>query len=224
VNADFPKLEGFRTVDSLRITPGSLKNINIKGISKVNKGVYLQATSSGRPVTFGMPDIEEIGGDANITLSTMTAMDTLTKIISFDKLKRVGGNFVLSILTNTVRTLSFPKLETVNGNFNLSAGNDYSTTNRGFETLDFPSLTTINGKLTVHSGNASRNNTRLTNLNGFAALRNVKAIDISRQTALKSYEGLQNAFNSLGSSDNWTVSGNGYNPSYQDLKDGKWNN
>jgi hypothetical protein len=195
-----------------------MSRLHIKGIRKVRKGVNLY---SGSPYEFSMPDMEEIGGNMTVNLS-MTNINTAQDSIKFDRLKSVGGNLVLNITTKTAKVLHCPKLERVGGNFNLSAGYDYSTNYRGFEILNFPLLTATGGKLTVHSGNTYYNNTQLKNLDGFAALTSVKAIEVVRLTALTDYTGLQSAFQSLASEENWTVSGNGYNPSYQDLLEGKW--
>ena len=63
--------------------------------------------------------------------------------------------------------------------------------------------------------------TKLINLDGFAALTNVKAITVSGQSLLTSFAGLQSAIPNI-SATNWVVSGNSYNPTYSDLQAGKW--
>jgi hypothetical protein len=215
----FPELEGLSEVDSLYVS-SSNSYTYIKGIRKVRKGVYL----GGYAREFSMPDMEEIGGNLTVSLSNLTSeeMDS----VKFDKLKSVGGDFVLTMNTNVTKVLHCPALTTVGGNFNLSAGYDYSssyTNYRGFETLNFPKLTDIGGKLTIYSGNSYYNNTQLKNLDGFAALTNVQAIEVSRMMAIESYEGLKKAFNtSITSPEQWKTANNAYNPTYQDLLDGKW--
>jgi hypothetical protein len=217
----FPELEGLSEVDSLYVNSASAYNVHIKGIRKVRRGVYLGTSYSGYPKEFSMPDMEEIGGNVTVNLPYMT--NTEMDSVKFDKLKSVGGNFALTVITKTAKVLHCPALASIGGDFNLSAGYDYSTC-RGFETLNFPELKTIGGKLTIHPGiaTAARTNTKLTSLDGFTALTGVKAIEVNRQAALIDYSGLKNAFQSLASPNDWTVSGNTYNPSYQDLLDGKW--
>jgi hypothetical protein len=193
-----------------------MSRLHIKGIRKVRKGVNLSTTYSGYPYEFSMPDMEETGGDMTVNFPYMT--NTAQDSIKFDRLKSVGGNLVMDIYTRTAKVLHCPKLEQVGGNFNLNAGYDASPYYMGFEILNFPLLTAIGGKLTVQSSY----NMQLKNLDGFAALTSVKAIEITQLTALTDYTGLQSAFQSLASEENWTVSGNGYNPSYQDLLEGKW--
>jgi hypothetical protein len=225
--SSFPELDGFQEVDSLYINSGSIENAEISGIRKVNRGANLTSNYSGYPKAFSLPDLEEIGGDATINFPNMNPA-TITETISLDKLKRVGGNLSLAFRHTAVKTLSCPELTTVGGNFNLNASYDQSDSydptyiySCGFETLHFPKLNTIDGKLTIHSGNTSFSNTKLKNLDGFAALRNVKAIEITRMGTIESFVGLQGAF-PLASPDKWTVYNNGYNPTYQDLLDGKW--
>ncbi|MDR0694061.1 MAG: DUF5018 domain-containing protein [Prevotellaceae bacterium] len=218
-NQTFPELEGFSEVDTLSVVSASMMNVHIKGIRKIKKSVNLTTNYSGYPYEFSMPDIEEIGGNFTVNYGSQNAiMDT----IRFDNLIRVGGNFTFRFI-GKIKVLDCPELTTVGGNFDLNTGYDYSIYYQGFETLNFPELTTIDGKLTLHTGSTSYSNSYLQNLDGFAALTSVKAIEITRQTALTDYTGLQQAFSSLASPDDWKATGNAYNPTYQDLKDGgKW--
>ncbi|MDR2414371.1 MAG: hypothetical protein LBD64_05245 [Odoribacteraceae bacterium] len=218
-NITFPALEGITEIDSIYLTSMGMLDINIAGIRKVNKGLYMQSAASA-PRTFSLPDIVEIGGSLTIAFTAMSASTTFTSL-SLDKLERVGGDFSFTAHRGSLDTLACPALTTVGGNLNISTCYDYSTY-RGLSVLDFRSLATIGGKMTIHSGNTSRNNTRLANLNGFAALASVKAIEISRQGALADYNGLKKAFAALPSLEGWTLSNNAYNPSVEDLQAGKW--
>ncbi|MDR2361726.1 MAG: DUF5018 domain-containing protein [Prevotellaceae bacterium] len=217
----FPKLDGFSEIDSLYLPSAEMNNVHVAGIRKVNKGIYMTSDYSRQTHAFSLPDLEEVGGRLYIDYYAMSASSTFTSV-EFKKLQRVGGYFFLTAIGSSAATITCPELTSIGGDFNLSACYDYSTTHRGFETLYFPKLTTINGKLTIHSESSSRNNTRLKDLNGFAALTNVKAIEVTRQGALIDYTGLQNAFPSLTSPADWSATHNAYNPSYQDLLDGKW--
>jgi hypothetical protein len=219
----FPELNGLSEIDSLYVNSSSLYNLHVKGIRKVRKGIYLYSTSSALR-ELSMPDMEEIGGNATISFTSMVNTADDMDSIKLDKLKSVGGNFTLAINTRTAKVLHCPELETVKGYFNLSASYDYSAGSsnyRGFEVLNFPLLKSIGEKLTIHSGSTSRTNTKLLNLDGFKALTQVKAIEVSRQAALVSYEGLQGSF-PLASPENWSATGNGYNPTYQELLNGQW--
>jgi hypothetical protein len=217
------ELEGFREVDSLSVSvSGNISNMHIKGIRKVRKGIYMYSSSVS--CEFSMPDMEEIGGDALINFPSMR--DATADTIKLDKLKKVGGNLALTFITKSAKVLSCPELTTVGGDFTLGDGYEFESyyTYRGFETLNFPKLTTIGGKLTIFpriQGYMYSKNNQLQNLNGFASLTSVKAVDITLQTALTDYSGLANAFKATPTLD-FSATDNGYNPTRQDLLDGKW--
>jgi hypothetical protein len=221
----FPLLDGFSEVDSVYLESGSLQEVHVRSIRKVNKGMYMGTGYSGYPRNFSLPDLEEVGGDLRIGYPYMTNSAATFTAITLNKLKRVGGDFTFDVSTASVETLNFPELTEIGGNFTLTSSYDatYSTYGfRGFGILNFPQLTAIGGKLIIKSGSSSYNNTKLTNLAGFATLASVQAIEVTRQAALTDFTGLQNAFNSLASPSDWSVANNSYNPTYQDLKDGKW--
>jgi hypothetical protein len=211
-------LEGFREVDSLSISSNGSSDVIISGITKVNGGAYFTANYSGYPKSFVLEDLEEVGGSATFNFQQWY-VDAETSNIG--SLKRVGGKLSVLILNYSSKTLTFPNLETVGGDFDLSAS--YDMYNRhGYEELVFPKLITVGGKLSISSGNNSYTNNMVKNLDGFSALQSVKAVEIKNLVSLTSYEGLQNAFNSLSDSGSWNVSGNAYNPTYEDLLAGKW--
>jgi hypothetical protein len=222
----FPELEGFKEVDSLYFYPFRMSEIHIAGIRKVNRGVYIQGAYTAIK-NFSM-SIEETGGNLIVNIPSMTATPENMDSIKIDRLRSVGGNLELTFYTKAIKALSCPELTAVGGNFNLSTGYDevYETTvyHRGFETLSFPKLKSIGGKLYIFSDSTYEqyNNDYLQNLDGFAELSAVKQIEIRHQKALTDYSGLKNAFRSLASENDWTVSDNAYNPSCQDLSDGKW--
>jgi hypothetical protein len=225
ITAGLPTIQGFKEVDSLFIYDYQSVEFHLRGIRKVNRGAYLRA--DGNLKEYSLPDMEEIGGHATFSISLKNASATATTI-SLPKLKSIGGNFDLTITAHTtVETLSCPELARVGGNFTLSPGYDYVYlpyyNYRGLDNVQFPKLTTVDGKLMVTSDSYSYKNNRTTNLNGFSALTSVKAIEITKLSALTDYSGLKNAFEAhpWGESD-WSVSNNAYNPTYQDLLDGKW--
>ncbi len=206
----FPDLEGFSTIDSLILGYVRISNLNIKGIKKINKGFYLPSNSI---TEFYMPDLEEVGGDFLISHLNRS----IQEIIEIPKLKTVGGDFNVTILSGETKTLAFPLLESVGGNFSLASG--YQT--RALTSVKFTSIKNITGKLSVTSGRSSYSNSIMTNLDGFSTLMNVSGVEITDQGALVSYEGLKNALSSF-SADDWSVSNNAYNPTYEELNSGQW--
>jgi hypothetical protein len=218
-----PQLEGFNEIDSLYIQSMSALEIHVSGIRKTRKGFYITSSNMQYPRAFSVSDLEEVGGDFRIYFPYMTSSSTATfTAITFDKLERVGGNITFEAKTASVDTLSFPKLTTVGGNFSLHTGHNYPSMFKAFEIIKLPELTTVGGKLTVQSTSTYDYNNRLKNLDGFAALTSVGMIEIAGNKALVDYKGLEKLFKTL-PEEKWIMpKNNSYNPSWQDLKDGKW--
>ena len=161
-----------------------------------------------------MPDLEEVGGD--VTISQLTQLTQAA--VEWPALKKVSGNFNIQVQSNSVKTLNCAALTYVGGDFTVGTG--YGT--NSLVTVAFPKLATIAGKMKLYGERApSSANTKLVNLDGFAALTSVKAITISGNSLLTSFAGLQLAIPNI-SSANWLASGNSYNPAYSDLQAGKW--
>lgn len=210
----FPVLQGFAEIDSLGFN-GYISNINdvqINGIKKINKS-FLMPNNNVK--TFSMPDLEEVGG--NFTINHFNGVTQGT--IEIPKLKKVGGNFNVQIQSTAVTTLKFTVLTEVKGNFMLGTG--YS--NRCLTNLLFPVLESVGKNLSIYAQNNSQSdvNNKVTNLDGFSALKNVAAIEVKAQTSLVSFAGFKNAFTSLPNGA-WTTSKNAYNPTYADLAAGNW--
>jgi hypothetical protein len=223
-----PLLEGFSVVDSLSMQSQGTDSLIVPGIRKINRGAYFRTSYSGNPRHFALPDLEEVGGTLNIDFPYMSAT-TVTTTLKVEKLQRVGGDFTMNaMISNSQQSLAlqnialnFPELTAVDGNFNLTTGYDY-TYRIGFEMLNFPKLARVGKKLTIHSGSTYYINQKVKNLDGFAALTSVGSIEVTRQDVLVDYTGLKELFKTLPEEKWITPTNNGYNPSWQDLKDGKW--
>lgn len=209
----FPELTGFHEVDSLSLDGyvSTMDTVHIRSIKKINKGFRLENNNIKR---FSMPDMEEIGGNFYFARLDQGVDGTL----EFAKLKKIGGSFEMAVGSLVTRTLRFSSLETVNGNFTLNTG--YST-GRDLENVEFPALNTIGGKLVIQGNGPTNPNLVLTNLDGFATLKNVQSMQVINQKAIVSFEGLKEAFKSINAS-GWSASGNNYNPTYDDLLNGYW--
>ncbi len=79
------------------------------------------------------------------------------------------------------------------------------------------------GKITsIKNGIQLSNNVKLTNLDGLINVTGaMNGIRISGNTALKDFCGITKLINSGGNTGVYQVSSNGYNPTAQDIKDGK---
>lgn len=158
---------------------------------------------------FSMPNLEEIGG--KFTLSATNGIKT----ILFPSLKKVGES-VLDVAI--LQAFSLPALQTVDGNFAITTGRYQADV---LSDIQMPSLITVNGVLNLTGYSSNYFNSKLLCLDGFRSLQSVKGVTVSYNKGLVDYSGLENALSSCPEAE-WKVSNNAYNPSYQDMKDGKF--
>lgn len=215
----FPTLDGFSEVDSLSFGTyiSYMTDLNIKGIKKINKGLTIPNNSL---ISISISDLEEVGG--SFTLNTFNNTIMTDETLDVPSLKSIGGDLSIAMNSVSIRTLKFSNLSSVGKNFTIGTGySDMWSGNREFSSLLFPALKTIGNNMKIFVDTYSNKNTTLKNLDGFAALENVKGITVENQTALVSYEGLKKAMSSF-PANSWITNGNSYNPTYDDLKAGKW--
>ncbi|WP_298646577.1 hypothetical protein [uncultured Proteiniphilum sp.] len=186
--------------------------LNIPSIRKVRENFqYEMGYGSSVPVSF--PDMEEIGGI--FTLNGYASPQAIHP--QFPKLKKTG---TFNYGGGPLKKLEFPILETVEKDMVIST---FWQSDCQIEEIDMPSLKKIGGMLSILSTSTSPNqfNDQLTDLDGLGSLTQVGGVNIIRQKSLTSFKGLENSIASL-PADRWTVSDNAYNPTYQDMLDGKY--
>jgi hypothetical protein len=180
------------------------RDIVISGIKKIET-----ASLSHGGASLTMPDLEEVSGKLSLFYPTI-----------LPKLKRAGelAGGDPSTWGRPWRN-DLPELTTVDGNCTIATGG-YGEEN-STEEINLPKLTTIGGTLSIkgYTSSAANRNLKLKNLNGLSSLVSVKAVDIRNNGVLTDYSGLQNALTSFS---DWTTADNAYNPSYQDMLDGKF--
>ena len=114
-----------------------------------------------------------------------------------------------------VEDLQVPDLTSV-GVFTMNESN-------ALKTFNFPKLATINDKLIIQGaswkGNADK--CLMNHLDGFLALTQAPQIAISNAGHLTDYSGLKNVVHAV-EPQNWVVKDNKYNPTHQDMLDGKY--
>lgn len=91
------------------------------------------------------------------------------------------------------------------------------------EELDFSSLETV-GAFTYYGATmaAKAGDCILTNMNAFSALKTATKIDIRYCGHLADFSGLKGVAGNISEGSAWTVMGCAYNPTLQDMKDGKY--
>jgi hypothetical protein len=208
-----PIFEGFSQVGGLTLNVQYYgKDISILNFKKVTGDLALTVECDN----FGMPDLQEVGG--TLTLNVNRANSSPTQSVVFPNLQTAGG---LTATVPLLKSLSMPALRTMGGNCSFALRIRNAADH--FSDLQMPQLTTIDGALTFtgYGNSASYSNHALTNLDGLSALTDVKSVSIQFCMGLTDYAGLRNALPSL-SEDAWFTRNNDYNPTWQDMLDGKY--
>ncbi|MCE8488724.1 DUF4971 domain-containing protein [Bacteroides thetaiotaomicron] len=180
------------------------------------------------------PELQEVGGELTFDKNYNVGK------IEFPLLKRVAGTVVVnsnqitngvlfseleSIGSNTAdATTEFkilagdivcPKLKTISGSLKITTGN--STVS---ESISYPNLETISDNLEMTSTSINRK-TRTIDL---PTLKSIKQIEIKNWTMVKDFSTFKYLFenNILTEASQWTVTKCGYNPTFQDMKEGRY--
>lgn len=129
-------------------------------------------------------------------------------------LVKAGG---VNIGNSNTEYVDMPLLETISGTMNLQAKN--------LKDANFPKLNDVNSLL-IGSNGSWNANTQLTNINFLSSLQKIQSIKITYCRSLLDYTGIKQLVeNGQINESNWTsskVNNNLYNPTYQDLKAGRY--
>jgi hypothetical protein len=211
-NTNIPiTVQGIKTVGSLAIYYPNTVEISLPWLEHITGELNLNG-STIQKVDF--PNLQSVGriyfnGLEAITTCSFPALKTITKSGFFYQIMAYG--------TYGATTIEFPELESVVGDINIT--NQY--TNRfHVSTIRFPKLETIDGALSL---TGTTNHSEFTDLSGFSALKSAASVTIYRFQQLKNFEPLKNVIPSL-NADTWKVTECGYNPSFQDMTEGKYSN
>ena len=113
--------------------------------------------------------------------------------------------------------MSFPNLEKVTGRLRLFG--------KFLETIHLPKIKTV-GRLEIGGSYSGWQNEKLTNVDFLSTLNSVETLEIKFCKFLTDYSGLKKAVESGGINESiWnkrTVHSNAYNPTFDDLKAGKY--
>lgn len=213
------------------------KLATIKAPSELNNVTFNAGSTEGVPVpTFSVPT--QIKGKLEVSNYKYSkegdwTLKNVTRIDGTFTYSGSGSSGVVNLIFEDVETIrtfnigsgyyfksaSFPKLTEVTERFEF----DY-TQYMGNGSISLPKLKkiknlTFNGA--SYSGGASSFKLR-TNLEDFANVTEIGEVNIKWWGALNDFSGLKNALPSLSAS-NWHVTENTvYNPTYQDMVDGKY--
>jgi len=197
--------------DELRIGDGQLSEILLPKLKKVGATLYIRVHSA---LKINLENLESTGGQINISANELTELDLRTLIstsyinissenlteISLPKLNKIGGLYLSNLQKLT--KISAPEVVTLE---------EVNFVNIGLENVELKKLTRI-GNLQVYSSSFK-------DFDGFESVTSSNYIYVTNCKNLISYKGLKNVIPALSSS-SWTMQGNAYNPTYQDMVDG----
>jgi hypothetical protein len=163
----------------------------------------LSLTGSSNTDNFEMANIKHIG---TLKFSEGKSGATLT----LQAVKTIG---TMDISSYRITTLHAPELATVE---NLTWSNVWS-----LATIDMPKLQTVTNFTLSEHGAYNTSNARMTNMDAFSGVTSIGKVAISYCAKLVNFSGLANALSGITS---WSVTNCGYNPTYQDMVDGRYTN
>lgn len=216
----------------------SIENVTIKP-NTIGKIIFPETISgnivisyNGRPVTKApiMEGLKECQGfmfelahnmeEVELPASLVKIANSLKLTSNFKRvtakgLKEVGGNIDLG--SAATEYLDMPALEKVGGDLDLQT--------KYFKDANLPKLTEV-GAIKFGGRGYWEQNESLTHLNFLSHLQKLKKVEIMYCTVLMDYSGLKQLVeNGQINESNWTsnkVNNNLYNPTYQDLKAGRY--
>jgi hypothetical protein len=200
--AALPAIEGFRRVGRLTMSAYGVAALDLPLLEKVEEELSF-SSSDGVLKTINLPNLKSAG----------SLIIVATETLNVPKLETVGGGVSISLMPD-IAVLEFPKLKSIVGQ--LYINNSNNTQDRPLHSISFPVLESIGAKLTFNNSYAAAAFPNFTNLDGFAALRSVQGVTITRFANLVDFTGLKNAIPSFTRYD-WNVTNCGYNPTYQDM-------
>jgi hypothetical protein len=209
-------VQGFKTVGELKIMISNLADISLPWLEHVTG--LLDYSSSNSNKELNLPHLKSVGAiqisTANSSLQTITLseLESITTGYTISS-NTVGFWFTLSV--SGITKLELPKLKSVVGGISITG----LTAARKLETISFPKLESLTGTLTI----TGTSNTAFKDLSDFSKLTSAAGITISGFPQLKNFEPLKGVINSF-AAEAWKISNCGYNPSYQDMIDGKYTN
>ena len=174
---------------------------------------FPQITGAEKIKTFLLKD----GDLESLNFGTMKEIDSLYantgkySYLSFPELTKMRA---INFSQYNLKRFSAPKLEVIGkAEFEFMWLAEY----------DFPALKEITGKFKFWGANSkySAGNCKIDNLNGFSSLEKIGSVDIKWCPNLVDFSAFKNALPSL-TQTTWKVEECKYNPTYQDLLDGKY--
>jgi hypothetical protein len=235
-------LDGFNNL--ITVSPGyfTISNANIAGASVKLKTI--NGFNKLTTVTAALDLSGASGSGLSGPLTTIQGFKQLTSVhdlaIVGNKIDDISGFRNLTTIT-AIFSLGGTAIKDLGGLQNLTSVGDqlliydnlFLTDMKALGSLSTlgriyfyhnPELASLEGleKITTLKGEiALNNNNKLVNLDGLINVANANSIRINGNSILKDFCGLNKIINGGGYTGTYTVSSNGYNPTMQDIQDGK---
>lgn len=163
------------------------------------------------------PLLKRILGSCSVTTSS------LKDDIEFSNLESIGteaGSTQAEFNINKTNILC-PKLKTIHGGVNIIT--DVAMFGMTANNISYPNVESISGDLSITCPFSAFGPNGIVSID-FSGLKSVKSINISGQGDINNFSTFKYLFenNILTEASQWDVTDCGYNPTYQDMKDGKY--
>lgn len=210
------RFEGIENVQTLIVScfvqqePAVFNFTNLRKVGKLTTNLGYSANAAA----MCFPDLEEVEG--TLTLSEGSSAQQMQPT-QFPTLRKVGA----LTYTGVISVLNLPVLENVDGEFRVSTSYQNGPV-KMLEEIRVPNLKRVGGLvLTSNAYSANNYNNVITDLKCFDTLENADYINIQKQAGLVSFEGLEKVISKLEDEGTWVVSENGYNPTFEQVKEGE---
>lgn len=163
------------------------------------------------------PLLKRILGSCSVTTSS------LKDDIEFSNLESIGteaGSTQAEFNINKTNILC-PKLKTIHGGVNIITA--VAMLGMTANNISYPNVESISGDLSITCPFSAFGPNGIVSID-FSGLKSVKSINISGQGDINNFSTFKYLFenNILTEASQWDVTDCGYNPTYQDMKDGKY--
>lgn len=237
---EVPAFENKTSIAEVELTSNLIqKDLIFTNWEKVEGNFSLIMNSTTYKKEIKLPDMKEIGGYLNISWKQLSP--NFKPTVSMPKLENIGGQLqIIGLVTG----FDFSSLKTVCCANEPAYANVSETTppvgsiNIRTQTagMSFPALTHVGGKGLAVQGGTSLSCPQLTDIDGSLILNSYKGNNVEmskleklggcyfyKSTSLSDFTFFGKFItNGNITEKNWTVTGCAYNPTYQDMKDGKY--
>lgn len=211
----FVRVAGDMTISLNSGSVDTSAEIKFPNLQEIEGTLTLEKNTNANHITF--PSLKKILGSCSITT------ERLKNDIEFTNLECIGtdGTNAQIVFKIEYTNILCPKLKTINGLFNIETSSaifDMTVTE-----VSYPTVESISENLSIICPYPDFGPNGILSID-FSGLKSVKGISISGHEDVKDFSSFKYLFknNVLTGESQWSVEECGYNPTYQDMKNGKY--